>query len=223
MSVDLHNELLTLRRHLLSMGASVEARVAEAVRALFTRDFDLARGIRMADDEIDAMDLDIEKEALRLLALTQPVAMDLRFILAAMRINTDLERVADLAKSIAKRELASGDHPSAPMPDALREMAERSQRMLSDVLSAMSNNDAAMCETIRKADDQVDDLLKEIFRWAQQEIPDNVDAAPAVINILSIARKLERIADMATNIAEDVIFMTKGDVVRHGRGPRNGG
>jgi phosphate transport system protein len=217
-SVALHKELLTLRRHILSMGASVEDRVREAIDALFRQNLEEARRVRTSDDEIDAMDLDIEKETLRLLALTQPVAADLRFILAVMRINTDLERIADMAKSIAKRVLAmSEDTIPIDPPPALRDMAERTQRMLSDALAALANNDAALCNNIRRSDDQVDDLLKEVFAWAQVEIPQHVEATPTVINLLSIARKLERIADMSTNIAEDVIFIVSGEVVRHGR------
>lgn len=218
MSVDLHKELLNLRRHILSMGASVEGRVSETIDALFKQNMEEARRIRTSDDEIDAMELDIEQETLRLLALTQPVAADLRFILAVVRINTDLERIADLAKSIAKRVLAmSEDSEMIDLPPALHEMADRTRRMLNDSLAALANNDAELCNNIRKADDQVDDLLKEIFAWAQSEIPKHVEATPAVLNVLSIARKLERIADMTTNIAEDVIFIASGTVVRHDR------
>ncbi len=216
MSVDLQKELNALRRHILTMGACVDNRVNETCSALFTLDTDAARHVCAGDDEIDAMDLDIEREALRLLALTQPVAADLRFILAAMRINTDLERIADLARSIAKRVLAlCEESEELNLPPALRAMADRTRTMLSDALAALSDNDTALCEAIRKADDQVDDLLKEIFTWAQEEIPGHVDSTPSVINMLSIARKLERIADMTTNIAEDIIFFTSGEVVRH--------
>jgi phosphate transport system protein len=218
LSVNLHKELLTLRRHILSMGAAVEDRVRKAIDALFRHDMEEARHVRTGDDVIDAMDLDIEKEALRLLSLTQPVASDLRFILAVMRINNDLERIADLAKSISKRVLALGESPEPiELPAALREMADRTLTMLSDALAALSNNDAALCDTIRKDDDHVDDLLKELFAWAEKAIPCNVEATPAAISVLSIARNLERIADMTTNIAEDVVFIIHGKVVRHGQ------
>ncbi len=216
MSVDLHKELVNLRRNILNMGASVEERVTEALDALFNHDLAEAQTVRVGDDEIDAMDLDIERECLRLLSLTQPVATDLRFILAVMRINTDLERIADMAKSIAKRVIAMEQLPGTFEPPAtLREMAKLSRRMLDQSLAALANNDGSLCTNIRKSDDQVDDLLKEMFAWAQETIQDDVEVTAMAINMLSVARKLERIADMATNIAEDVIFIIDGAVVRH--------
>jgi phosphate transport system protein len=152
LSVDLHKELLNLRRHILSMGARVESLVNETIDALFKQNMEEARRVRTSDDEIDAMELDIEQETLRLLALTQPVATDLRFILAVVRINTDLERIAYLAKSIAKRVLAmSDDVETIDLPPALRDMADRSRQMLGDSLAALANNDAALCNNIRKA------------------------------------------------------------------------
>lgn len=216
--MELRKELDLLRRQVLKMGASVEHRVAEAIDALLKGDIAEAREVRTGDDEIDAMDLDIEAECLRILALGHPVAGDLRFIFSVIRINNDLERIADLAKSIAKRVIAMQDYPTAiEPPSALTEMARCTLRMLSDALAAMSNEDAALCNHIRRADDQVDDLLKEMFIWAQTTIPQNVDMTGPAIDLLSIARKLERIADMTTNIAEDVIFIIEGQVVRHTR------
>jgi len=215
-SIELQKELLALRRQVLTMGASVESRVADAIDALIKGDLNEARHVRTGDDEIDAMDIDIEKECLRILALTQPVAGDLRFIFAVIRINSDLERIADSAKSIAKRVIALlEDGNSIEIPAALSQMARSAHNMLSDALAALSNQDAGLCNHIRRADQQVDDLLKEMFAWAQSEIPQNVAITSAAIDLLSIARKLERIADMATNIAEDVIFIVEGEIVRH--------
>ncbi|TVQ51486.1 MAG: phosphate transport system regulatory protein PhoU, partial [Phycisphaerales bacterium] len=170
-----------------------------------------AQTVRVGDDEIDAMDLDIERECLRLLSLTQPVATDLRFILSVMRINTDLERIADMAKSIAKRVIAMEQLPGTFEPPAtMRAMATQTRRMLDDALAALANNDRSLCNNIRKSDDQVDDMLKEMFAWAQSSIQEDVEVTAFAINMLSVARKLERIADMATNIAEDVIFVIEG-------------
>ncbi len=216
MSVDLHKELVNLRRNILNMGASVEERVAEALDALFSHNLAEAQTVRVGDDEIDAMDLDIEKECLRLLSLTQPVATDLRLILAVMRINTDLERIADMAKSIAKRVIAVEQLPGTLEPPAtLREMAKRTRQMLDDSIAALANNDKSLCNNIRRSDDVVDDLLKEMFAWAQESIQEDVEMTAFAINMLSVARKLERTADMATNIAEDVLFIIEGQVVRH--------
>lgn len=214
--MDLQNELIRLRRMILTMGASVEQRVSEAADSLFRHDIQEAREVRTGDDEIDAMDLDVEAECLRILALSHPVAGDLRFVLAVVRINNNLERMADLAASIAKRVLALEDHrTSVALPEALEDMGRCTLRMLSDALAALANEDTALCNQVRRADDRVDDLFKELFIWAQQAIRDNVDVTASVVDVLSIARKLERIADMATNIAEDVIFLVEGAVVRH--------
>lgn len=216
MSIDLHKELARLRRDLLTMGASVEKRVGDAVHAMIMQDVREAREVRTGDDEINTMDIDIERECLRILSLAQPVARDLRFVMATMRINTDLERIADLAKSAAKRIIAMDEYDDAVhIPDPLRQMAEGARGMLHDAMTALSNSDPELCRSIRRADQQVDDLLKEMYAWAQEEIPRYVEHTPATLDMLSVARKLERIADMATNIAEDVIFIVEGAVVRH--------
>lgn len=221
MSMDLQKELLQLRRQILSMGASVETRVSEAIDALLKGDIDEAIDVRTGDDEIDAMDLDIEAECLRILALAHPVAGDLRFIFSVIRINNDLERIADLAKSIAKRVIALQEYDhTIDIPEGLSMMANNTRRMLSDAVAALANEDDALCNHIRRADDQIDDLLKEMFTWAQTNIPQHVEATGPTIDLLSIARKLERIADMTTNIAEDVIFIIAGDVVRHSKAQR---
>jgi phosphate transport system protein len=216
MSVDLRKELFKLRNHLLYMGAKVEQRVAEVIDSLLERDIEEARLVRHSDDEIDAMELDLEAECLRILALTHPVARDLRFVLAATRINTDLERIGDLAKSIAKRVIALDQHNTvADLPPQIREMAAASHQMLGDSLLALGESDVALSNQVRQADDRVDALLKEVFDWSESTIMNNVQLTASVIDILSIARKLERIADSATNIAEDVIFLADGQVVRH--------
>lgn len=216
MSVQLVKELAQLRQHTLEMGAVVEQRVAEVIDALLSHDLREAQEVRHGDDEIDAMELDIEAECVRILALTQPVASDLRFVLAVARINTELERIGDMAKSIAKRVIALSEHSGGlEIPPALEEMASRSHQMLRDAIQALKTNDVALCNAIRVADDRVDDLLKELFDWAQSEIVSDVAVTAPAIDMLSVARKLERIADVTTNIAEDVIYLAEGHVVRH--------
>jgi phosphate transport system protein len=215
MPIDLVSELTDLRRAILSMGASVEQRVARAISGLLDHDLEAARSVRTGDREIDTMEIDIESECLRVLALTQPVAGDLRFVLAVLRINSDLERIGDLAKSLAKRVLALGDHPRVEAPGILADMAYGAKKMLADALQALSNGDAEACREIRRSDKSVDESQKEMFIWAQKEIHRCVDNTEAVLDLLSIARKLERIADIATNIAEDVIFIISGALVRH--------
>ncbi len=219
MGVDLDRELTELRRKILTMGSLVEQRVRDAIEALLQRQPEIAQRVRSGDREIDAMDVAIEAECLHILALSQPVAADLRFVLAVLRMNTDLERVGDEAKSIAKRVLdLTETTPSLEIPPMMREMANASCTMLSESLTALAEEDVELCRRVREADERVDELQKKVFAWVTDEITRNVGKTRAAIDLLSVARRLERIADLATNIAEDVIFLIEGAQVRHVRG-----
>ena len=218
MPIDLPVKLTELKQAILVMGANVEHRVKQATMAILNRDEAAAATVRAGDDEIDRMELDIEEECLRILALSHPVAGDLRFVLAVMRINSELERIADLARSIAKRAQDLQRMETLSFPPGLKLMAEETRGMLSGVLTALSDQDADFARRIRLADDRVDDLLKEIFAWIQEEIPRHVEHTEQAIDVLSVARKLERIADLATNMAEEVIFLIEGEIVRHSPG-----
>lgn len=213
--LDLQKELVTLRRNILAMGAAVEQRVSKAIEALLDHDLDAARFVRSGENEIDNMDIEIEAECLRILALSHPVATDLRFVLSVLRINTELERIGDLANGISKRVIALAAETPIELPPALSEMAGSALKMLSDVLTAFSNEDAQTCRVVRRADKRVDDLHKEIFTWVHKEVPAHPQAIQPVVEMLSIARALERIGDAASNIAEDVIFLLEGSIVRH--------
>jgi phosphate transport system protein len=215
MPIDLHKELTELRRSILTMGSVVEQRVGQVTDALFRGDLEQARSVRGGDREIDEMDVDIEAECLRVLALSQPVAADLRFVLAVMRINGELERIGDQAKSIAKRVIDLSETNPLEVPLTLRKMAQASRGMLGDALTALAEENAALSRQVLASDEQVDTYQKEIFAWIQEEIPRHVDATRAAIDLLSVARRLERIADLATNIAENVIFFVEGAQVRH--------
>lgn len=215
MPIDLPSELTDLRRSILSMGASVEQRLNQSIRALFEFDTEAGRFVKAHDDDIDRMEVDIEAECLKVLALSQPVAGDLRFVLAVMRINNNLERIADMARGIAKRALDLDKLNPPPFPDALVKMAEETRGMFSNALASLADQDAVLARRVREHDERVDDLQKEIFVWVQREIPRHVEQTSAAIDILSAARKFERIADLCTNIAEDVIFLTEGSLVRH--------
>jgi phosphate transport system protein len=213
--IDPHKELVALRRNILGMGAAVEQRVAKAIEALLDQDLDAARFVRNGENEIDNMDVEIEIECLRVLALSHPVAGDLRFVLAVLRINNELERVADLANGISKRVIAMSVQNPIVLPQALSEMAAAAFQMLHDVLNAFSTEDAEVCRRVRRADKRVDDLHKQIFAWVHREIPARPDKTEEAIEVLSIARALERIGDAASNIAEDVLFLLEGAIVRH--------
>lgn len=216
MAIDLPTELLTLRRSILTMGVTVEDRLNRALTGLLEGNMDAATSVRHGDSDIDEMEIDIEGECLRVLALTHPVASDLRFVFAVLRINNDLERMADMAASIAKRAIGISEcELIIERPQALRQMAESTQQMVSDALRAFTDGDVKLAQHVRRADDRVDDLQKEIFVWVQTEIPLHVERTGPFIELLSVARKLERIADLCTNIAEDVIYLAEGRNVRH--------
>jgi phosphate transport system protein len=214
MSIDLPSELTLLRRSILEMCSEIELRLDQALKGLFQKKKDPALEVRHGDKDVNEMEMEIEAICLRILALSNPVAGDLRFVLAVMRINNNLERIGDLEKSIAKRALSLIKNPM-DLPDGLPVMAETTRDMLRACVQALADEDAERARKVRQSDQIVDDLQKEVIAWVQQEIPRQIDSTAAAIDIMSIARKLERIADVATNISEDVIFLVEGSMVRH--------
>lgn len=215
MAVDLRNEMVRLRRNLLAMGAAVEQRVTRVIEAMIEGDLSLAESVKAGDTEIDRMELELEADCMRLLALAQPVAGDLRLILSVIRISGELERVADLARGVAKKLIKVSAIDAIEMPGAMTDLAFATRTMLSDVLAALANEDAALCRQVRRSDQRADDLYKEILIWGRHEIPQHPEATAAAIDVLTMAQRFERIADITTNIAEDVIFLVEGRVVRH--------
>ncbi len=215
MSIPIEKDTLKLRRSLLTMSAFAESRVAQAFEALFGRDVEMARTVRNGDDEIDRMEIDIESECLRTLALDAPVAGDLRFILAAMRINSSLERIADMARLIAKKVIKLERFPPLAYPPSLTEMADEVGQMFADACRALAENDAELAAQVRRRDDHVDAKTKEFTGWVLSIIRDDRQDAEAAIAILLVGRTIERIGDFAVAIAEDVIFSVGGSIVRH--------
>jgi phosphate transport system protein len=216
MAIDLQTEMLSLRRNLLAMGAATEQRLSLATFALVEGNVDAARTVKGGDAEIDAMEVDLETQCMRILALGSPVAHDLRFVLSVIRISADFERIADLSRGIAKKVLrwGNGNGPTE-VPGALADMASSASAMLGDVLAALSDEDVERCREVRRADRRVDDLNKEVVASSRQLIHEDVSRTAEAIDMMQIAQRLERIADIATNIAEDVIFLAEGRVVRH--------
>lgn len=216
MPVHLQSRIIDLRRNLLALGALVEQRVANAVEVIRDGDVDLARKVRSGDAEIDQMQLDLENECMRLLALGSPVASDLRMILTAMRVSNELERIADMCKGISKRVIRLVEAGNYRYPPALVQMAEASLSMIRDVLVAFSNEDIKLCLEIRRADAYVDNLNREVVAWAREWIANDVEKSGAAIELLTISQRVERLADIVTAIAEDTVFLVEGRLVRHG-------
>lgn len=215
MAVNLQTDIIELRRSLLSMGAVVEQRVTVIVDALIDSNLEIAESVKRGDDEIDQMEVAIEAQCMRLLALAHPVATDLRFVLAVIRISGELERIGDLARGIAKRIIKLSQVEAVELPSALIDLAFGARTMLSDVLSAMSDEDAPLCRQVRRSDQRIDGIHKTVLSWAREQMAKNADSAAMAIEFLSIAQRFERIADLASHVADDVIFLIEGRVVRH--------
>jgi phosphate transport system protein len=179
----------------------------------------LARRVIEGDATIDEMEIDVEEECLKVLALHQPVAGDLRFIVAVLKINNDLERIADLAVNIAERAINLASKPPVAIPFDLFGMAHSASSMLKNSLNAMINLDSELASQVCVLDDEVDAANREAFGRIQDEILQSPQLIDPLIQLLSVSRHIERIADLATNIAEDVIYMARGQIVRHRHEP----
>jgi phosphate transport system protein len=215
MSKHLQRDLEYLQRDLLGLAASVEEAIHKAIRALQRREAGPAEQVIAGDAQIDQEENHIEEECLKILALHQPVAVDLRRIAAALKINTDLERMADLAEDIADRALHLARLPVVPIPEKLQRMTDLATSMVRQSLDAFVNLDARQARRVCRLDDEVDRYNNEIIRELidmMQESPANVEAG---LSLFSATRHLERIADHATNIAEDVVYLVEGTIIRH--------
>ncbi|MFM7846396.1 MAG: phosphate signaling complex protein PhoU [Planctomycetota bacterium] len=217
----LQHDLEKLQRQLLNMSGQVEEMIDQATRALAERREEWAEQVVAADAEVDQQEVHIEEECLKILALHQPVAVDLRRIATVLKANGDLERIADLAVSIAERAQAIADSPEFPIPEQLTPMVALATQMVRGSMDAFVNLDAAAARRILKLDEHVDqhnrDIIAELQLLMQQE---PLLVSPA-LHCFSATRHIERIADHATNIAEDVIYLVEGDIIRHSRRGRN--
>jgi phosphate transport system protein len=208
-------ELESLQERLLAMGGLAEERVCESVRSLSIRDADLVERLLIGDEPINELHIEIDDRCFKLLALHQPMAADLRAIVAAVKINTDLERVGDLAVNIAEAAKRYLQHPPVkPLIDIPR-MGDIAQSMLRDALDAFVRRDVALAEAVLAEDDRLDALKTQIFRELLTFMLSEPTTIEPSLDLILISRHLERIGDHATNIAEDVIFMVSARDVRH--------
>ncbi|MCX7402876.1 MAG: phosphate signaling complex protein PhoU [Planctomycetia bacterium] len=218
MTRHIERQVELLKEKILRLGTLVEEAISKSITALINRDTHLAQRVMASDEEIDRMEVEVEEECLKMLALYQPVAADLRFVVAALKINNDLERMGDLAKNIAKRvsQLSTGE--PCELPPEIRTMAMQAQEMVKQCLDAVVNSDPSLARQVREEDDAVDKARQEIRRTILQGIRAHPEKLENLLRINSVSKHIERIADMATNIAEDVIYMVEGDIVRHRSG-----
>jgi len=210
-----HDELARLKERVLHMSSRAEDAVGRAVDAFLAKDPEGARSVTTGDWELDALEVAIDDQVTSLLALHQPVARDLRLILAALKITNDLERVGDHAVNIAQSARTFATLPPVDPEPQLVEMARCVRAMLSDALTAFVKGDAAAGREVCRQDDQVDALHRSIFQtWLPRmgQRPEVIDAA---MELMRVSRNLERVADLATNIAEDVVFLVEGTSIKH--------
>jgi len=210
-------ELEKLKKKILSLGALVEERVYLAIKAIESRDADLAEKIILLDHEIDETEVEVEEECLKVLALYQPVAIDLRFIVAVIKINNDLERIGDEAVNIAERIQSIAKYPNISFHFDYTEMAEIAAAMLKQSLDALVNLDIDTAFRVLTLDDEVDDIQSSAYSQIKQAMREKPKEMTYLINLYLISRHLERIADHATNIAEEVVYLIEGEIVRHGK------
>jgi len=215
MSVHLEAQTNKLKKSILSLSAIVEEAVRRSVQAVTDRNPDLARKVIDGDPEVDCIEVEIEEECLKLLALYQPVATDLREIVAVLKINNDLERIADLAVNIAERALELTSGGPADIPYDLPAMAEKSMEMLRRCLDALVRMDPDLARNVCNEDETVDEMNHEAARQTRKVIRENPEKLESLLSLMLVARHLERIADLSTNIAEDVIYCCQGAIVRH--------
>ncbi|HJW74939.1 MAG TPA: phosphate signaling complex protein PhoU [Thermoleophilia bacterium] len=218
MTTHLQREIERLKRKILAQSAVVEESLRQAFAALERRDAALATRVIDGDSEVDEIEVDIEEDCLKILALYQPVASDLRFLVAVIKINHRLERLGDLAASVAKRSLALVEHPSVEVPEDFYEMAEKSGAMISRALDSLVKRDTTLAKLVLVADDEVDAMYRKVQEELKDAIRDRPESLDALVEVFAVARYLERIGDHATNIAEDVIYMNEGEIARHKAG-----
>ncbi len=218
MSIHLHRAIESLKKRILGLSELVEERVILAIKAVEAQDASLAQQVIDGDSQIDAAEVEVEEECLKILALHQPVATDLRFIVAVLKINNDLERIGDLAVNMASRARKLAEIKSPPKVRVDFQGGEtRVRQMLRKSLESLVNMDENTAKWVCAADEEIDNANRSVFKQVSDGIKQHPEDADRLIMLLSVSRNLERIGDHTTNIAEDVLYMVRGEIVRHTR------
>jgi phosphate transport system protein len=215
MSMHLQQEIETLQNKLRSLVAIAKDAVEKAVKSVDQRDAALAQAVVDGDVELDRAEVGLEEDCLKILALHQPVATDLRVIVSVMKMNNDIERIGDLAVNIAERALFLCSEAPIAAPSDLAEMRAKTLAMLTGSVDALMRLDAQRARAVRAADDEVDEINRQLFKEFAAAVRRSPEQVERLLSYLSVGRHLERIADYATNIAEDVIYLMEGEIVRH--------
>jgi len=215
MSIILEKEINNIRKNLMHLSTIVDESVRKSVNAVLEKDEKLAISIIESDNIIDKLEVEIEEECLKVLALHHPVAIDLRYIIACMKINSDLERIGDLTVNIAERAIAIAKHKDEDIPVDFSPIMEKTQQMLSKSINGLIDLNEKNVKDVLIMDNEVDNLNKEIHNKIIKLIKEKPKKTKYFLHILGVSRQLERIADYATNICEDIIYMTEGKIIRH--------
>ena len=224
MSVFLHRQIEELKKQVLAIGTLCEENVRDSVSAVLDRDIRVAEAVIAADREIDLAEVELEEECLHTLALNQPVAHDLRYVIAILKINNDLERIGDHAKNIAQQALALADEPEIDhLPYDLRRMSTAVATMLQAALDSLVSLDVDKARSVRKLDDEVDEINANMYAATIDAMREHPDQMEQLVHLMSVSKQLERIADHAWNIAKDVLYMAEGEILRHARTRRRAG
>jgi len=208
-------EIENLKKLVLSLGAIVEEQIQRAMLAIERRDSNLAKEVINKDHEVDSMEIIIEEECLKILALYQPVAKELRFVVSVMKMNNDLERMGDLAANIAERAVYLSNKERISIISEFPLVTSKVQSMVKKSLDSLVNTDINLAREVCSADDEVDDLTKDMLIKIMDEIEKNPSKTKEYFSIRSVSKNLERIADSATNVAEDVVYLCSGEIIRH--------
>ena len=215
MTVHMHLDLSELHRELMSMCARVEDMIHRAVGQLSAPDYAVTRQLISEDNEIDRWDVRIEDHCLKVLALYQPVAIDLRRITTVMKVAAELERVADLAVSISERACGLLNSPQVAIPNQLTEMASRAISMLHRTIDSYVDLNSEQARQVCAEDDEIDNMNEELINHLIQQMHQYPDQIDAYLHLFSAVRTIERVADHATNIAEDIVYLVEGKIIRH--------
>ncbi len=212
-------ELAGLKQQILRMGSLVEDQIRQALKALVDRDDDLASQVIDNDRQVNTMDVAVDEACLELLALQQPAARDLRFITTAMKISTELERMSDLAENICERSMELNEEPQLKPYIDVPLMAEHAIKMVGEALDAFVRGDSVLARKVLDEDDYIDDLNEQVFRELLSFMMENPQTISRAIRLSFISKYIERIADHATNVAELVVYMVEGKIIRHMTSP----
>lgn len=215
MTIRLRKETEKLIKKLYTLESMVEESLSRAVEAVGKRNQGLAKLVIENDNQIDQMEVELEEECLKILALYQPVAGDLRMVIAILKMNNDLERIGDLAANIAEKAIYLATHDLLEIPYDFNTMATCARNMLKGCFDALSTSDADKAQSVREMDDKLDTMNREMYALVESSILKNPENLDSYIHMMGISRNLERMGDLAVNIAEDVIYMVEGSIVRH--------